>query len=493
MTTHKFKTQAEIDEQEKLLRITKFKGKDKDWLATRKWIHQNPKKAKEAFRALANQNPIFLDVLHDFDLWCRSEQFIEMGDKSTTLVLCGRAYGKTHFSSNFAIDYCLKNEGSRVACWAADYGSAKRVNFLSDAGIIKNLHPNLLKQVEFNKSDLTLRFPNGSTIVTYSGEAFEKSRGDSVNLNIIDELAAYAYAKEALDAARLIARLGENPQTLILTTPRPTATIVSLAKDENVNLIKGTSYDNYYVSESYIEDLARNLTERTFRQEVLAEILDDNLYALFQMSSIIDARVNEIDYENIKRIVISVDPAVSSDENSDLTGIVVCAQDYDGHYYVIEDASMAQASPEQWSSKVVSLYRKYNKLGNTSIVAEKNQGGSMISSVIKNASRMQKDIVLPPVRLVHASKGKEIRAEPVAALYEQGLVHHLNELEHLESEMTEWNPTEKNSKSPDRMDAMVWGVTELMKSGGGSITSGYGIPRTDDEESPKENIYSSYY
>jgi phage terminase large subunit-like protein len=488
-----FMTVEEIVESEKLLAKTVFKGRPKEWLATRMWIHSHPRKAKDAFKALANQNPVFLDVLHDFQLWSRPEQLIDLGDKSTTLLLAARGWGKSHFASNYLIDFCKRNEGVRVALWGADYNSLKRVNFLGTSGIIQNIHPDLLRQCEFNKSDLTLTFPNKSTIVSYSGEAYDKSRGDSIHMNVIDELAAYAYSQEALDAARLIARLGDSPKTLILTTPRPTSTIMNLAKSEDVNLITGTSYENYFLPPSYIKELSSTLTERMFRQEIYAEVLEDNLYSIFQMSDIIDGRVNEIDYEDIKRVVIAVDPAVSSDENSDLTGISVCALDYNGHYYVIEDASMAQASPEQWSSRVVSLYRKYNKLSSTSIVGEKNNGGDMIASVIRNASRQQKDIVLPPVRLVHASKGKEKRAEPVAALYEQGLVHHLNELEHLESEMTEWNPTEKNSKSPDRMDAMVWGVTELMKSGGGSITSGYGIQRTDDEESPKENIYSSYY
>lgn len=489
---YRFKTIEEIGAQEDVLAATVFKDRSESWLTTRRFIHTNPQKSKEILRALANQDKRYLDILYDWDLWVRPEQMIDTGVKPTTLMLCGRSFGKTHFSSNHAIKLATQTAGTRIALWAPDFGAAKRVNWLSEAGIIRNIHPELLRQCEFNKSDLTLSLPNGSTIVTYSGESYDKSRGDSVHYNVIDEIASYSYSAESLEAARLIARLGENPRTLIFTTPRPTSTIMSLAEDDDTHLILGTSYDNYFITPKYVEGLKKNLTERMYRQEILAEILSDNLYALFQMSNIIANRVEEIDFEDIRRIVIAIDPAVTSNEDSDLTGIVVSALGMNGEYYVLEDKSQKQASPDQWSKVVVDLYKKYSRLGQTSIVAESNQGGDMVASVVKNASRRERDIILPPVKLVRATKGKALRAEPVAALYEQNIVHHVGEHTSLESEMTDWNPTEKNSKSPDRLDALVWGITDLMKSGGGHIMSGYGGAPKSDEEST-EYIYSGYF
>lgn len=316
---------------------------------------------------------------------------------------------------------------------------------------------------------------------------------------VCDELASWTYAEDALAAARLILRNGKTPRLLITTTPRPTDVIKKLAADSDTQLITGTTYQNYYLPDSYVVSLSKQLTERLFRQEVLAKVLDDNLYALFQMNNIIKNRVSasNFDFEKIKQFCIAIDPAVSSNENSDSTGIVVCGVGYDGEYYVFEDATMKMATPEQWSKKVVGLYKKYNNKSSApvSIVAEVNNGGDMIVSVIRNASRREKDVNLPPVRVVRATKGKELRAEPVAALYEQDIVHHVGELQELEVQMTDWNPSQKGSKSPDRLDAVVWGITSLSKNFSGPVSSSYGLTKDKSEITLIETInpYCGYY
>lgn len=477
--------------------IESFLGvKSESWLETRKFIHSNPMKARDIFSGLANQDARFLDIVHDFSLWARPEQLSIDTSVSTTLVLCGRGWGKSWFSAFYAVDQAMKKPNTRIAFWAADFGSLKRVNWLSDSGILKAIHPALLKECTFNKSDLTLTFPNGSSIISYSAESFEKSRGDSVAICILDELASWTYSQDALDAARLILRQGNNPHMVITTTPRPTETIKKLANDPDVNLITGTTYQNYYLPDSYAKELKKKLTERLFSQEALGNILDDNLYALFQMTNIMDNRVSSKDFDHsiIKQYCIAIDPAVSSNENSDLTGIVVAGLSYDGHYYVFEDATMSMATPEQWSKKVISLYRKYNEFSAApvNIVAEINNGGDLITSVIKNASRRLTDVTLPPVRTVRATKGKELRAEPVAALYEENIVHHVGEHQELETQMTDWNPTDKAAKSPDRLDAVVWAITSLSKGFSGAVTSSYGTLSNESNNNNKPNPYCGY-
>ncbi len=481
--------------QEKEILDTRFKDKDEDWLKVRAWIHGNPMIARDSFIGMANKEPKFLDIIHDFDLWARPEQLNIDTSYTTTMVLCGRGWGKSWFSAFYAVDQALKKPNTRIAFFAADYGSLKRVNWMSDSGILKAIHPKVLKECTFNKSDLTLDFPNGSSIVSYSAESFDKTRGDSVSICILDELASWTYAKDALAAARLILRKGSNPHMVITTTPRPTEVIKELAKDPDVNVITGTTHQNYYLPKSYANDLKKKLTSRLYSQEALGEILSDNLYALFSMQNIIKNRVDwkDFDHTKIRKYCIAIDPAVTSNESSDLTGIVVAGIGYDGHYYIFEDATMSMATPEQWSSKVIRLYKKYNKYpAPTSIVAEVNNGGDLITSVIRNASRRHTDIVLPPVKVVRASRGKEIRAEPVAALYEQDVVHHVGEFSELEVQQTDWNPTDKNAKSPDRLDALVWNITALSKGFSAPIESGYGSYNSYSSESNQDTDQTSY-
>lgn len=482
--------------EEELLKSGRFKDKSESWLVTRAWIRENPMTALDTLSALAKKDPKLQDLLYDFDLWCRPEQFIDWTDTNTVMYLCGRGFGKTKLSSAYIIQEAMRTK-QVIALWASDLGSAKKNNWLGPAGIIDNVHPDLLKQCNFNKTELTMTFPNGSVIITYTAEAFERSRGMSAHLCVLDELAAWSYVDDALDAAQLILRLGENPKMLITTTPRSLSVIKKLAKDEDVKLMKGLTADNYYLPKSYEATLKKKLTERMYRQECLAEILDDNLYAMFQMRDIIDCRVESFDMNEIRTFVIGVDPAVTSNEDSDLTGIVVVGQSYEGKNYVFEDATMQMATPEQWSDKVINLYNKYNKYGgDVCVVAEKNQGGDMVKTVIRNAARSKAGGLIPPVQLVTATRGKAVRAEPIAALYERHEVHHVGVHEELEFEMTEWNPTDTNAKSPDRMDALVWALTKLTKFSVGIVKTGYGSSNRDDpyhhpDDGPK-NPYCGY-
>lgn len=415
----------------------------------RRFIHSNPRIARDAIaRMFDGDERTKNDLLHDFGLWARPEQIVEIPpEKDTLMLLCGRGFGKTWYVSNKAIDLAVAEPSARIALWAADFGSLKKVNFLGESGIISQINPNL--EYEFNKSDLILKFENGSQITGYSCEALERSRGSQSSHSVVDELAAWQYAEEGLEAAKLINRLGKNPLMYIATTPRPTSVIKSLCNNPYVEVIKGTTMDNYFLTPKYAESLKRELTDRMFRQECLAEILDDNPCALWRMTDIESCRIHDI--PELRRIVVGVDPAVTSSDESDETGIVVCGVDYGNHVYVLEDCSVSAATPEQWASIAVDAYKRWNA---DSIVAEVNQGGDMVESIILQKSRSLRVIK------VRATKGKAVRAEPVAALYERHECHHVGRHDKLEQQMTEWDPV-NSKKSPDRMDALVWAVTEL--------------------------------
>jgi phage terminase large subunit-like protein len=251
--------------------------------------------------------------------------------------------------------------------------------------------------------------------------------------------------------------------------------------DPRVYTTRGATWDNAAnMPESFIREIEDKYAgTRLGRQELEGEILNDIPGALWTRESIDDHRIKH-DVPDLERIIVSVDPAASSEEGSDETGIVVVgyARDADGYArgYVLEDGSI-KGTPEEWASKAVSLYRKYSA---DKIVAEKNNGGEMVSSVMKAVDRTV------PIKLVHASRGKYVRAEPIAALYEQGRVHHTGIFDKLEDQMCLFstdNLKNGNFGSPDRVDALVWGLTEIFDK----ITS---RPRKAEKaaEKPRSNF-----
>lgn len=424
----------------------------------RDFIHSNPRIAEDVIRRMfADDKSTMYDLLYDFNLWARPEQMFDLEDQyEAFLMLCGRGWGKSRWLSQHIINNAISNPNKRIGLMAPDYKVLKKVSFLGDSGIIENIHPDILTSpgFDFNKSELSIQFPNGSSITSYSAEVYDKTRGDQFHDFYAEESAAWMYDEEALEACRLTNRLeyrGRSPKLYIATTPRPTKLIRELASDPLVKVIQGTTHQNYFLSPTYVETLKRKLTDRMFRQECLAEILDDNPYALWKMTDIESSRVNE--HPRLSRIIVAVDPAVTSNEDSDETGIVVMGICHEGNGYVLEDCTMTAATPDQWARRAIEAYYKW---GASRIVAEVNQGGDMVETVIRNADRK-----IPPVKKVRATKGKELRAEPIAAFYERHEIHHVGRFDLLERQMTEWNPASKG-KSPDRIDALVWAATELM-------------------------------
>jgi phage terminase large subunit-like protein len=359
--------------------------------------------------------------------------------------------------SEWVRELAHKFPGCRIALVAETAADARDVMIKGDSGLL-NCDPTLTDD-SWSPTNRCLTWPNGSRAFTYNGTTPDQLRGPQHHFAWVDELAKFEYMQEAWDQLMFGLRLGEHPQVLVTTTPRPLPLIKKLVADPDNAVTRGSTLDNAAnLAVSTVKALYDTYgNSRLGRQELEGEILGDIPGALWTREAIDSARVKEAP-DDLERVFVAVDPATSSNEGSDENGIVVVGlgRDQDGYArgYVLEDASL-KGPPEEWAKKAVKLYRKWQA---DKIIAEKNQGGEMVSSVIKAQDRSV------PVELVHASRGKVVRAEPISTLYEQGRVHHVGMFPKLEDQMCEFsidNVRNKSTGSPDRVDALVWGLTKI--------------------------------
>lgn len=381
----------------------------------------------------------------------RQKQITPEGDWAVWLWLAGRGFGKTRLAAEDIAFYALDNPEVRCAVVAATSNDLRKVCFEGESGLIKLIPPICIKQ--YNKSLHLVELWNGSIIEGFSAEKPDRLRGPQFHRAWCDEVAAWRYA-EAWDMLSFGLRLGKNPQCIVTTTPRPTKLIKELIKREDVLTFRGSTFDNKAnLAPAFlkaIEDKYKGT--RLGRQELYAEILDDNPGALWTRDLIEETRINKA--PNLMRIVVAIDPATTSNENSDETGIIVAGIaeiNEKIHGYILEDVSM-KGTPDQWAKKAVQMYKHWQA---DRIIGEANNGGDMIEALIRTVD--------PNVsyKKVHASRGKQTRAEPISALYEQKKVHHVGMFPELEDQLCEWDPLVSDD-SPDRLDACVWALTELM-------------------------------
>ena len=293
---------------------------------------------------------------------------------------------------------------------------------------------------------------NGAHALLFSADEPDQLRGPQAEASWLDELAAWKHP-EAYDYHIMGLRLGIKPRQVITTTPRPTKVIRELMKDHSTVISRGSTYENRDNLPDAFFDLITRRYEgtRMGRQELYAEVLDDLPGALWNSTMFRYQEPPRIQgMFDLIRVVVSVDPALSSEEDSDENGIIVVGMAGDGQVYVLDDLSF-RGSPDQWARRAAYAYAEWQA---DRIVAESNQGGDMVEAVIRNVAP---DI---PVKLVNASRGKRTRAEPISALYEQGRVYHRHAFPDLEEQMVNYSP-DSYEGSPDRMDALVWGITEL--------------------------------
>lgn len=379
------------------------------------------------------------------------------------MILAGRGFGKTRTGSEWIRNLVTGDTPlaggrySRIALIAETGADARDVMVEGESGILA-CHPKDFRP-EYQKTNRKLTWPNGAVAYTYNATEPDQLRGPQHDLAWLDELAKFAYMKETWDQCQFGLRLGAHPKCLVTTTPRPLPLIKKLVADDSVHVTKGRTFDNAgNLAASFLRQVENEYGgTRLGRQELDGEILGDIPGALWSRENIDEDRLKEAP-EDFEQVLVAVDPAASSNEGSDENGIVVVglARDSDGYArgYVLEDASL-KGTPEEWGRQAVRMYKKWSA---DKIVAEKNQGGEMVTHVLKSIDRAV------PVKLVHASRGKVIRAEPISSLYEQHRVHHVGRFDKLEDQMCLFsvdNLRNANFGSPDRVDALVWGLSEI--------------------------------
>lgn len=406
-------------------------------------------------------------LLRDWRFFARVNQTAPPGDWNIWLILAGRGWGKTQTGAQWVREQILagKRRGALVAPTASD---ARDVMIEGPSGILAACKDDgEANKPVYEPARRRVRWPNGAVCFTYSADAPERLRGPQHDFAWGDEMAAWQY-DDAYDQLMFGLRLGKRPQALFTTTPKPVRLVRDLAKrathDEllrtgavftaDVALTKGTTYDNIVnLAPTFINETIKKYEGTTLgRQELYAEILEDIEGALWSTSLIEAGRVRTgEDVPPLKRIVVAIDPATTSKASSAETGIVVAGLGADNHGYVLCDGS-GQYSPHGWAKRVIELYERFNA---DRVVGEANNGGDLIETVLRDV-----DATLS-YKSVHASRGKARRAEPIVALYEQKKVHHVGVFPTLEQQMTTWRE-DLGMASPDRMDALVWALTELM-------------------------------
>lgn len=383
------------------------------------------------------------------------------------MVNAGRGFGKTRIGAEF-INRKSRKHG-RMAMIGATSDDIRGTMIEGESGIFACSPP--WHYPEYQPSRRQIVYPNGSIIRLYAAESPERLRGPQHEVFWGDEIAAWKYPTETFDNLMFGLRIGPRPHGVLTTTPKPKKIIRDLLKAPDTFITRGSSYDNLANLAPAFKRLILSKYEGTTigRQELYAELLEEVPGAVWKRSQIDLLRVQE--RPEFKRIVIAVDPATTSKEDSDETGIMWGGLGYDDHVYVCGDLS-ARHTPDEWANVVVGAFTEERM---DRIVYESNQGGDMIPTIIKS--------VMPhaPTEPVHASSGKRTRAEPVGALYEQGKVHHVGVFPELEDQQCNWTP---GDKSPDRMDALVYLVTELM----GTQSLLIGVEDTGDESNPVSDV-----
>jgi phage terminase large subunit-like protein len=380
------------------------------------------------------------------------------GEKALNwLVVGGRGSGKTRLGAEWVnalvrgfAPFSPGLRHMRIALVGETLGDVREVMVDGPSGIAAISRWN---RPRYEPTRRRLLWDSGAVAQAFSSEDPESLRGPQFEAAWCDELAKWKNAEACFDMLQFGLRLGAAPRQLVTTTPRPMKLFRRLLEDPNFAVTRMRTEDNAQnLAAGFIEAVrARYAGTRLARQELDGELIEDRPDALWSRAMLEEATGR---YGALKRIVVAVDPPATSRRTTDACGIVVAALDEDDRAVVLQDATLAAARPQDWAARAVALYRQYEA---DCIVAEVNQGGEMVTAVLRTVDPEV------PVREVRASRGKWLRAEPVAALYAQGRVVHAARFAELEDEMCDFGPEGLSAgRSPDRMDALVWAVHELL-------------------------------
>lgn len=405
-------------------------------------------------------------LMYCWEFWGRPKQFAPPGLWTTWLILAGRGFGKTRCGAEWVRSIvCGKTpfasgSAKRIALVGETAADCRDVLVEGDSGILA-VHPKAFRPL-YEPSKRRLTWPNGAVASLYNGTEPDQLRGPQFDAAWVDELAKYRYAQETWDMLQFGLRLGEDPRQIVTTTPRPIKCLKEIIADPSTMVTRGSMNENRgNLAPTFIKKIENKYAgTRLGRQEIDAEVLDDSPNSLWQRSNLDHHRRLPSNLPEMQRVVIAIDPAGEGDGSGEIgegaeTGIVAAGLGIDGRGYVLDDLTCA-LGPNGWATRACAGYDTYQ--GDV-IVAEKNNGGAMVGAVIRSVRPTV------PIVLVHASRGKTTRAEPVAALYEQGRVSHVGSFPALEDQMIAFTPFGiEGGTTGDRVDALVWALSHLFPS-----------------------------
>ncbi|HLI22062.1 MAG TPA: terminase family protein [Stellaceae bacterium] len=389
-------------------------------------------------------------MLDNWHRWARKSQLPPEGDWRVWLLLAGRGFGKTRAGAEWVRAQAESGAATRIALVAPTARDARLVMVEGESGLLAIARYGARPTFESSKRQIT--WPSGAIAGLFSADEPDRLRGPQFDAAWCDELAAWRYP-QAWDMLMMGLRLGTRPRVVVTTTPKPIKLIRQLLAAPDCAVTRGTTRENAdHLAPGFLAAILRQYEgTRLGRQELDAELLDDMPGALWSRDAIERARVDEA--PALRRVVVAIDPAVSTGNDADETGIIVAALGQDGQGYVLDDLS-GRYSPHDWASRALDAYREHRA---DRIVAEANNGGAMVEATLRV---LDAGVSYKPV---HASRGKLARAEPVAALYERALVHHVGAFPALEDQMCAFTGGPlAHRASPDRVDALVWALSELM-------------------------------
>jgi phage terminase large subunit-like protein len=403
-------------------------------------------------------------LLHDWLVWARDDQLppacAPNGEAWTTwLFLGGRGAGKTRAGAEWVRGMALglapfaSAPVERIALLGPQLDEARAVMVEGVSGLMA-VHATA-ERPRYSASRGELEWPNGAKAQLFSAADPESLRGPQFAAAWCDELGKWTHAEAAWDMLQFSLRLGPQPRQLVTTTPRARPIIKRLLADPRTVITRAATHANAgNLAPAFLDEIVgRYRGTRLGRQELNGELIEDRDDGLWQRDVIERARIHVA--PSLSRIVVGVDPPVTSGANADACGIIAAGRSDDGRAFVLADTTLQGARPLVWAQAVARLH---DSLEADCIVAEVNQGGELVAQILTQAAPHA------AVRMVRASRGKYARAEPVAALYERGLVAHVGVFPELEDEMCALGPGEMGRSSPDRVDALVWALTELMLS-----------------------------
>jgi predicted phage terminase large subunit-like protein len=391
-------------------------------------------------------------VLFDWRAWARPDQLEPSGEEWTTwAIITGRGWGKTRTAAEW-----VRANIHRYGRWAFVARTAtdcRDVMVEGESGILSVFPPH--QSPEYQASRRRLVFANGAIATLFSANEPDQLRGPQHEAAWSDEVASWPYV-EAWDNLQLGLRLGPCPRQVVTTTPKPLRILRELLAVEGADVVatRGTTYDNRSnLAPAFFEQIIRRYEGTTLgRQELCGELLDDVPGALWKRALLDAHRVQPDAVPQMQRIVVGIDPATTHGEDADLTGMAVAGLGTDGEFYVLEIGGY-RMSPLGWAKRAIMLFEDYEA---DRIVAESNQGGELVEANIRTVRANA------PIKLIHAKRGKVPRAEPVAALYEQGRVHHVGLFEDAEDQMCTFPVA---TELDDMVDALVHAITELEQDG----------------------------